>query len=111
MTWIVGFFAGIFTAMGLGGGCVFLVAQLLVHDVAQLVAAGMNLLFFIPIGIVSLFFHQKNKLIKWKNALPAIFGGVLGGAAGALLSPLLPEFVLRYAFAGLLVVMGIKQIK
>ena len=106
---IIGFFAGICIAMGLGGGCVFMIAALLMGSSGQLQAQGMNLLFFLAAGLVSLIIHQKNRMIRWRTALPVMMGGLLGGIVGAMSAPLLEEDLLRKIFAAFLLFMGAKE--
>lgn len=96
--------------MGLGGGSVFLLAALLFENTTQLQAQGMNLFFFLPVGLVSLLLHQKNRLISWRTALPVIFGGLAGSVGGAFLAPLLPGDFLRNALAFLLLFLGTKEL-
>ena len=96
--------------MGLGGGFILLVYLLLFTEIEQKTAQGINLFFFIPIIILSLVFHIKNKLIDYKTAL--ICGGI--GAAtvygGFLLAKALDGDWLRKAFAVFIILAGIKDL-
>lgn len=76
------FLTGIFASMGLGGGMVLIVYLTVFAGFSQLVAQGINLVFFIPIAIISLVLHTKNKLVEWKKAVPA----VLWGTAAVIIS-------------------------
>lgn len=69
------FLTGIFASMGLGGGMVLIVYLTVFAGFSQLVAQGINLVFFIPIAIISLVLHTKNKLVEWKKAVPAVLWG------------------------------------
>lgn len=68
----VAFLSGIFASMGLGGGMVLIVYLTVFAGFSQLAAQGINLVFFIPIAIISLVLHTKNKLVEWKKAVPAV---------------------------------------
>ena len=59
---------------------------------------------------LSLFFHRKNGLIVPRVLLPCILGGVLGGIAGSLLSNLLEPELLRKAFGGFLLLIGLREL-
>jgi uncharacterized membrane protein YfcA len=61
--------------MGLGGGMVLIVYLTVFAGFSQLAAQGINLVFFIPIAIISLVLHTKNKLVEWKKAVPAVLWG------------------------------------
>ena len=69
------FLTGIFASMGLGGGMVLIVYLTVFAGFSQLAAQGINLVFFIPIAIISLVLHTKNKLVEWKKAVPAVLWG------------------------------------
>ena len=76
------FLTGIFASMGLGGGMVLIVYLTVFAGFSQIAAQGINLVFFIPIAIISLVLHTKNKLVEWKKAVPA----VLWGTAAVIIS-------------------------
>lgn len=107
---IAAFLSGIIGAMGLGGGGVLILFLVLFMDMPQLQAQGINLVFFIPIAAVSLVIHSKNKLVKWKLALPMIITGVIGILLGIFLLDKLPTNILRYCFAGLILIIGIREL-
>ena len=76
------FLTGVFASMGLGGGMVLIVYLTVFARFSQIAAQGINLVFFIPIAIISLVLHTKNKLVEWKKAVPA----VLWGTAAVIIS-------------------------
>ena len=76
----------------------------------QIAAQGVNLLFFLPIALVSLIIHQKNRLIKWKVLLKLIPGGILGILLGAFISSNIDVGFLQKLFAGLLIFVGFKEV-
>ena len=79
MNWItiaaVSFATGIFASLGLGGGMILIIYLTLFAGVPQLQAQGLNLVFFIPIAAVSLYFHTKHKMVEWKKIVPVIISG------------------------------------
>lgn len=107
---LAGLAAGAAGSMGLGGGGVLMLYLTLILGLEQNSARNINLLFFIPCAVVSLFFHYKNKLIDIKPLLPVILGGFLGVAAGVLISGFLPSGLMRKAFAVFLFYTGVREI-
>lgn len=69
-------------AMGLGGGSVLILYLTLFRHLPQLVAQGINLLFFIPCAVTAVLVYAKQKIIQWKFVIPMIFGGAVGVALG-----------------------------
>lgn len=69
-------------AMGLGGGSVLILYLTLFRRLPQLMAQGINLLFFIPCAVTAVLVYAKQKIIQWKFVLPMIFGGAVGVAIG-----------------------------
>ena len=69
------FLTGIFASMGLGGGMVLIVYLTVFAGFSQIAAQGINLVFFIPIAIISLVLHTKNKLVEWKKTVPPVLWG------------------------------------
>ena len=107
---IVGFFAAIIGSMGLGGGGILLLYISAFTDIPQLKAQGINLIFFLPIGAVSLFFHIKNRLIDKKAALLTVLTAVPGALAGAFLASSVNQDILRKGLAVFLFFLGAKEL-
>ena len=109
MNLIIGFLGGLAASMGLGGGFVLLVYLTAFADFGQLQAQGINLVFFLPIALLSVVIHTKNKLVEWK-AIPAMaVFGALGVAGGSFLAGILDERILRKLFSVLLILVGIRE--
>jgi uncharacterized protein len=102
----IGFLAGFIGALGLGGGGVLVMFLTVFMGVGQLKAQGINLLFFIPVGIFALIFHCRKKLVNWRIAVPAILCGLVGAAVGCLLATLFGAFVMRKLFGAMLLILG-----
>lgn len=114
MNWLwcaaAGFASGILGSMGMGGGGILIIYFSLFTNVEQSTAQGINLLFFIPIGIFSLLVYLKKHLIKWRIAIPFALLGVLGSILGSWLSSNMDNSLLSKLFGGLLIIMGFKEI-
>ncbi len=106
---LAGFFSGLIGSMGLGGGAVLLIYLTVFEKTPQFKAQGINLIFFVPIAVVSIIIYSFKKEIKWKAILPIIFGGALGSFGGLYLSRLMGEGWVSKIFAVLLIVLGVKE--
>jgi hypothetical protein len=110
MNHIAGFLTGLTASMGLGGGFILIIYLSFFKDISQSAAGGINLLFFLPIALLSGIIHLKNGLVE-KKIIPVICAaGVAGAAGGVFLMSVLDEGMLRKLFAGLLVIVGIREL-
>lgn len=114
MSWILSaiasFFAGLLGSMGMGGGGILVIFLALSTQLPQATIQGINLLFFIPIAILSVIIYQKNKLIKWKVVIPFALVGVCVSILGAYLSNSLDDIWLKRGFGVLLLIMGLREL-
>ncbi|MBD5114448.1 MAG: sulfite exporter TauE/SafE family protein [Ruminococcaceae bacterium] len=110
MNIIIGILSGIAASMGFGGGFILIIYLTTFSDVNQITAQGVNLLFFLPVALVSLIIHQKNSLIKWKVLLRLIPGGIIGILLGTFISSHIDVDFLQKLFAGLLIFVGFKEL-
>lgn len=114
MNWLVasgvGLLAGVMASMGLGGGFILLVYLALFTDMQQKAAQGINLFFFIPIILLSLVFHIKNKLVDFKTAL--LCGGIGAAvvAAGYAAAQAMEGDLLRRGFALFIIAAGLRDL-
>ena len=107
---IAGLLSGLIGAMGMGGGAVLIIYLSLFLGTEQLTAQGINLIFFIPIGITALIIYCKRGKIKWKTTLPIAAGGLIGATLGIILSGLLGSAVIGKIFGGFLCLLGFFEI-
>ena len=110
VTGIVSLLSGVAASMGLGGGFVLLVYLTVFANMPQMEAQWVNLIFFLPIGGLALFFHIRNRLIEKKAILPAVLAGLAGAAGGAALAHFLGNETLTKIFAVFLAVIGVKEL-
>ncbi len=95
------------SAMGLGGGGVLILYLTLVRDTPQMVAQGVNLLFFLPCAITAAVIYQKRGQLCWGHILPLVLGGLLGVGAGSLLLQHMDTKFLTVGFAVLMIGAGL----
>lgn len=106
----IGFFSGIISGMGIGGGTILIPALLFLTEVNQQQAQGVNLIYFIPTAVVALITHHKNGTLDLKTAKPLVLLGLAGAAAGAFLAVSLESEILKKLFGGFLLLMGLSEI-
>ncbi len=109
-TCLAAFFSGAAASLGIGGGGILLLYLVLVLHEEQLVSQGINLLFFIPCGLVSIVMYTKKHLIEWKAAIPIIIGGVCGVGIGIWIASALQEDYLSKIFGGFLILLGLREL-
>lgn len=107
---LTGLLSGTVGAMGLGGGAVLIIYLAVFTETPQLTAQGINLLFFIPIGILAVFLYAKKGKILWKTVLPVALGGLLGAFPGLLLASHFGGGLTAKIFGGFLILLALKQL-
>ena len=110
LTWIAAFLTGLLASLGVGGGMVLIIWFTAIMGMSQLEAQGINLLFFLPIALLSVIIHRKNGLISFKELVPSVITGVLGAAAGSFAAKLMGSELLGKIFAGFILVIGVKEL-
>lgn len=103
---LIGFSSGIISGMGIGGGAVLIPALILLQNIGQQTAQGINLLYFLPTAVASLIVHIKNKNVDLKTAWILGGSGLLGAIGGSLLAVRLSGGILRKLFGGFLFLVG-----
>ena len=107
---IAGLLAGMIGAMGIGGGGILIIFLTLFGGITQIGAQGINLLFFIPVAVFSVWIYVKkgviDKRVCWFTALFGIAGAVLG----AYLSTILGGDMLRKIFGLCLIAISVKEL-
>ncbi|MCL2540223.1 MAG: sulfite exporter TauE/SafE family protein [Firmicutes bacterium] len=103
---LAGLAGGLLGGMGMGGGTLLIPILTLMLGISQHMAQSTNLIVFIPMCIIVLFIHIKNKLIDFKafalTVIPAI--GVAVGAG--FLAADINEKNLKLYFGIFLLVVG-----
>ena len=107
---VVGALSGVIASMGLGGGFVLLIWLTLHDGMHQRQAQGVNLLFFLPIALISVVMHLRSGLIDKRLVLAMIPGGVAGAVLGALASQMVGNGILRKIYAIFLLFFGLREL-
>ena len=80
---IFGVISGIISSLGIGGGTILIFLLISFSEIEQHIAQGVNLIFFIPTSIVSIFINLKNNNIEKRTALIVSIFGIIGDILGA----------------------------
>ncbi len=107
---VAGLIGGVFGGMGMGGGTLLIPLLSIFYSVSQHTAQAINLISFIPMAVVALIIHLKNKLVDFKGILFVIIPGVLACVLGAYLAKALSADLLRRFFGGFLVALSVFQL-
>ena len=107
---LVGFLAGAFGAMGVGGGGILLLYLTAFAGVDQLAAQGINLIFFIPAAAGAIFVHLRNGYVKWRSALISVLFGIPVVFLGSFIAGSIDKSLLRTVFALFLLVLGGREL-
>ena len=106
---LIGVVGGVLGGMGMGGGTLLIPLLTIFLGISQNIAQGINLLAFLPMSLVALFIHFKNRMVDIKSAWPVIMSGILSAVGGAYLANLLNPKDLKVYFAIFLIVLGVFQ--
>ncbi len=107
---IAALIAGIFSSMGMGGGGIMIIYFSIFTNISQILAQGINVLFFIPIAVISVVIYHIKGMIEWRIALPFALCGILSSYLGAYLATVTDDKILSKLFGVLLLIMGLKQL-
>lgn len=104
------FATGVLASLGLGGGMVLIVYLTIFQGFSQISAQGINLIFFIPIAVVSIILHTKSGLVEWKKAVPSVLWGTAAVIISSIIANRISQGMLSKAFAVFLILTGIKEL-
>ncbi|HHT50015.1 MAG TPA: sulfite exporter TauE/SafE family protein [Eubacteriaceae bacterium] len=107
---IIGFFSGIIGGMGIGGGTILIPALVFFVNVKQQLAQSVNLLSFIPLCLIAIPVHLKNKNIDKKVAISIIIPGLIGSLIGSIVAISLSSVYLKKIFGVFLLIIGVYQL-
>lgn len=106
---IAGLVSGVVGGMGMGGGTLLIPILSIFLGFAQKDAQGINLLVFIPMSIVALVVHIKNKLVDFWVGIPIVLIGVVFSVVGSMIANKLSNNNLRTYFGVFLLLVGVFQ--
>jgi uncharacterized membrane protein YfcA len=92
---IAGLLSGVVAGMGMGGGTLLIPILTIFLSVEQHLAQGINLVVFLPMSLVALIIHCKNKLVDFRVGVPIMLSGIVASIGGSILAVKLNNDVLR----------------
>lgn len=107
---LLGLFAGLLaSALGIGGGIIFVPAFVAFFGFTQLEAQGTSLAIIVPTAIIATIGHTRRGRVNWPVAIIAGVTGIGGALLGAEAAYALDEKTLQRIFAVLLFVLAIRM--
>lgn len=107
---VAGFLGGILGGMGMGGGTVLIPLLSIGLDVPQHLAQAINLISFVPMAVIAIIIHVKNRLINTDGLFIMIISGLVFCVLGSFIAKNIEANVLRRIFGGFLTVLSIFQV-
>lgn len=107
---LAGASAGVLSGFGVGGGTLLLVYMTVFAGLDQHLAQGINLLYFLPAGLLALPSHIKNGYIEKPVLLPAIAAGLACAGLAAWIATAMDVSLLRRLFGGFLILIGATEL-
>ena len=106
---VAGVLGGILGGMGMGGGTLLIPLLSIFYGVSQHTAQAVNLISFIPMAVVALIIHIKNKMVDFSKVIWIIIPGVISCIAGCFIDKELTGDLLARCFGGFLILLAIYQ--
>ena len=106
----VGAATGVLSGFGVGGGTLLLVYLTAFAGMDQHLAQGINLLYFLPAGLLALPAHLKNGYLDKPALLPAIGAGLVCAGLAAWVATALDVALLRKFFGAFLMLVGLWEL-
>ena len=106
---LAGLAGGFLGGMGMGGGTILIPLLTIFLKSSQHLAQAVNLISFIPMAVVALIIHLKNKLVDFKNVLWIILPGVFTCILGCYLARAMDGALLKRCFGGFLLLLSVFQ--
>lgn len=107
---LAGFIGGTIGGMGMGGGTLLIPILTIFLHFSQLESQGVNLIAFVPMSIVALIIHAKNRLVNFEKTWLLAVVGVITSVISAYFATNLNNTILKKCFAIFLIGLGIWQL-
>ena len=106
---LTGLISGVLGGMGMDGGTILIPILTIFFDVEQKQAQAINLVAFIPMAIVSLIIHIKNKRVRKEGILWIIIPAAALSFAGSFAAQAIDGEILKRIFGGFLLLLSVAQ--
>lgn len=106
----IGAAGGLIGGMGMGGGTLLIPLLTLFTGTDQHLAQAVNLIAFIPMSLVALVIHIKNKLVEFRHVPITAIPAVAASVGASLLSKIVDGKSLSVYFGIFLMILGAYQL-
>jgi len=107
---IIGILGGVIGGMGMGGGTFLIPLLTIFCSIEQHIAQSVNLIAFVPMSMVAIFIHAKNKLIDFKVVPLIAISAVASSIPASILAKNTKAELLSIYFGIFLCLLGIYQL-
>lgn len=107
---LAGLAGGVCGGMGMGGGTLLIPILTMFFGMEQHIAQAINLLVFLPTGLIALIIHAKNKLLDYRVFFIIIGPAIAMAVCAALLVGRIKSEILGLIFGVFLVLIGIFEL-
>ena len=107
VNFLCGLFSGIFTGFGVGGGLFLIMLLGLFTSFSQLEIQTINLIYYIPTAVFSVWVYSKEKSVDFKVGWKFVSLAVITAVIGAVLAHSIEVGLLRKLFAVYLIGVGL----
>lgn len=104
-----GLCSGVLGGMGMGGGTILIPMLTIFFSLGQHLSQAVNLISFMPMSIVAIIIHAKNKLIKKRKLWLIIIPAVICGFLFSMLAKKVDGKILQKIFGGFLLILSCLQ--
>lgn len=106
---LFGILGGVLGGMGMGGGTLLIPLLTIFLSVEQKTAQGINLIAFLPMAIIALIIHLKNKMVSFKDIVWIIVPGVIASVGFSFLASSLDNKILGFLFGIFLILIAVYE--
>ena len=107
---IFGFLGGIIGGMGMGGGTLLIPLLTIFLSVSQIESQGFNLLTFLPMSIVAIIIHLKNKMIQFKGVWIVALVGLVCSVFASFFASKVSDEILGKCFGIFLIILSFCEV-
>lgn len=107
INFLCGAVSGILTGFGVGGGLVLIMLLNWLGTFSQLEAQTINLLYYIPTAVFSVWVYSKEKSVSYKIGIKFVLIGTIMAILGAIIAHRIDIRILKKLFGVYLIGMGV----
>lgn len=107
---VSGLIGGVLGGMGLGGGTLLIPLLITINNLGQHTAQTLNLISFIPMSVVAIIIHIKNKNVEYKDIVFFVIFGIVASFSASKIANLIDGKLLKKFFGIFLLILAVYQI-